>query len=182
MSNPIDADLIDLAEQAFTEATESNLAEDDNRNTIHGAFDLIVTNAIGNGQIEVTGKKVQRLIADHLWMVVNNNGARRTQRFLKDLKSGQLTLIEVESILDLVVVAGKKRRTTLRFLDAIDVQRMKDEREQNLLKQSEAFTEFEDIANWLTGVLAKCGSIPNAIKDHSLTFAPIVVVGEEETA
>ncbi len=163
-------DLMAIAEDAFIEATEANISTEDNRDLIHATFDKLITNAVGKGEIEIRGKSVTRAISDYAWMRVNGSSARRTQRYLKDLHAGIIPLFEQDEILDAVLTAGEDRRTTLRHLNPLDVDRMVLSRAKNLAKQIAANADFEVIGAWLKGLLSEYGSIPAAIAAGAITF------------
>ena len=164
-------DLIDIAEQAFSEATEKHILVEDNRADIHQTFNEIIDKAIGHGEVIVTGKTVTKLIADYVWQKVNSTSGRRSQKYLRDLRSGQIPAFEIEATLDVVLTAGAERRTTLRHLQTDDVERMLAERVSNHAKSTKALTEFEEIAAFYKHVLAEYGSIPQAIKAGAFTIA-----------
>lgn len=163
------AELMKVAEDAFIEATEANISTEDNREQIRAAFDALITNAVGSGEIEIRGKSVTHAIADYAWMRVNGSSARRTQKFLKDLYEGRLSLFEVPETLDAVMTAGEDRRTTLRHLNPVDVERMSASRARNLSKQIASNAEFEEIAVWMHGVLLEHGTVEAALAAGAFT-------------
>lgn len=171
-------DLIDIAEQAFSEATEKHILVEDNREDIHATFNQIIDKAIGQGEVIVTGKTVTKLIADYVWQKVNSTSGRRSQKYLRDLRSGQIAAFEIEATLDVVLTAGAERRTTLRHLQTDDVERMLAERANNHAKSAKSLAEFEEIAAFYKQVLSEYGSIPAAIKAGA--FA--IVKGDEGAA
>jgi hypothetical protein len=166
-----DTDLTLIAEQAFLEATEKHIATEDNRDDIHVTFNDLITKAMGTGEIVVAGKTIKKLISDYVWQKVNSSSGRRTQKYLAELRDGQLTAFEINSSLDVVLTAGKDRRTTLRNLGRSDVERMLQERHDNYSKQGKALAQFEELAEFYYSILAKYGSIPNAVKAGAFAVA-----------
>lgn len=164
-------DLMDLASDMFREAIEKHLATEDNRDLIHETFDDLVERAFGTGHVVVTGRQLKRLTKDYLWARLNNRAGRATQSLLKALVSGQLPLDGVDELLVTPITAGAARRTLIRDLNKLDVQRMVAEREHNMAKQIAATTEFrDDIAATLNDWLDDYGSIPKAIKAGVVEF------------
>lgn len=164
-------DLDILAADMFREAIEANLADDDNLQPVHDAFNDLVDAAVGSGGIVVTGRQVKRLVRDHLWTRVNARAGRATYACLKELTSGQAAAFDVPELLNSAVTAGKNRRTLIRHLNQQDVQRMLSEREDNLAKQVTATADFRDIAATLLGWLGDYGTIPGAIDEGAVKFA-----------
>lgn len=165
-------DLMDAAESAFRTATAKHRDTQDNRDLIHADFDKEITSKVGSGEIQIVGKTVRKALTDYAWELVNQAAGRRTQSELARMFRGQLTLDAVDDVLDYVVVVGKKRRSTLRHLNAADVQRMLTERQANRDKQIAAYSEFEDIAAWLVKLLKKHKTLPAAITAGSVPLAP----------
>lgn len=164
-------DLATLAEDAFAEATESHVAEEDNRDSIHSTFEELIDAAIGSGQMVVTGQQVRRLAKDWLWMQVNQKASRRTLKVLKSLAQGNVPLSGIDTALDYVITAGKARRTTLRHLATTDLVRIDSERRENLDKQSAA---YEDLQSWLPQYqewLIEYGTIEAAIDAGAILLA-----------
>jgi hypothetical protein len=157
-------DLLALAEEMFTEAIEAHVAIEDNRNLVHDTFSELVRDAIGTGQITITGRDVVKMTDAYLWQTLNSRAGRRTQSLLKSLVAGQMSIAGIDDVLDQGITVGNGRRTTIRHLNPDDVKRMVDERALNLEKQTAAFVEFRDeIAVVITGWLDEFGSIPRAI-------------------
>lgn len=164
-------DLLALAEQMFTEAIETHVDEEDNRDLVHETFSDLVRDAIGSGQVVITGREVVRMADAYLWATINSRAGRRTQSMLKALAQGQMAIDGIDEALDLGITVGNGRRTTIRHLNREDVIRMVAEREANLAKQHAAFSEFRDvIARQLTAWLDEFGSIPAAIDAGAVEF------------
>lgn len=164
-------DLLDLASDMFREAIEKHMAVEDNRDLIHQTFDDLVEKAFGSGHVVVTGRQLKRLTKDYLWARLNNRAGRATQSLLKALVAGQLPIAGVDELLVTPITAGAARRTLIRDLNKLDVERMVAEREHNMAKQVAATVEFrDDIAATLNDWLDEYGSIPKAIKAGAVEF------------
>lgn len=168
MSNESDA-LLNLAENEFLDVTRANLKTDDNLESIHAQWNTRMDKHLGKGQLSI--REQRRLTRDALWMQINQRAGQRSRNYLAEMVKGQLTLFQIEELLDRVIKAGKTRRTTYRDLTDADRQRMYDEREKNFKKQDHAWTEYKDeIDPALKGWLSEHGSMPKAMKEGAIPF------------
>jgi hypothetical protein len=170
--SPVPTPITRFVEEIFFDAVEATLIEENNLKAAHELWDSLLDDGIARGSIHLDRATIQAIVHEHLWRQVNSTASRRTTDHLTELATGQLTM-DADEFLDIVVTAGKHRRTTIRHLHPDDVAKMAEERKQNAEKARIASRTFDattakTIIDWLTTY----GSIPAAIKAGAIKTMP----------
>ena len=163
--NAVTRDMIALAEQMLSEATEPHILTEDNLADVKGDFARIAGGKFRDGRIII---EVERLVVDVLWQRVNANAGRRTATLIKDLISGQLAASEIDEDLDLVITVGQNRRSKLKHINRPDIDRLLEERRVNAETAAAAYAEMKSACEVLDSLLEEYGSVPAALEAGAL--------------
>lgn len=172
-------DMIELAEQMLSEATEPHLLTEDNLSDIQEEFARIAGGKFRDGRIVM---EVERLVVDVLWQRVNARAGRRTQTLITDLVAGQLALSGIDRDLDLVITIGRLRRTTLRHLNRSDVTRLIEVRAENVAKASAAYESMRLACASLDRLLSRHGTVSDALAAGALSLVDDTPTAGEASA
>lgn len=146
------------------ESAAEHADEGENLKLVRDTFFERITDALAAGLIDVPD--LVDVWKQRLWDQQSEKARGATRRLLDDFASGQMAAWEradVDSVQDVMVAAGKNRRTTFALFNEDDAFRVLDETLRNQADVNAAAARTNDMVMRLLPYLRRHGSIGAAI-------------------